>query len=183
MQGKGLFTLVGAIFSIVGVILLSVAGWSGNRQYTILKTWPTGEAEVTKSEVVSYRDSEGSTMYRAAIDFRYSVNGKDYTAAPSSSYSSSSYNSIKKDVDSAFRYGGDEFAVILPYATPIESLMVSRRIRENLRMRIDDVGISIGTASRGETTNFEEMVDAADKDMYSNKGSKKTTRPVHGVKS
>ncbi len=90
-------------------------------------------------------------------------------------------SSIKKDVDSAFRYGGDEFAVILPYATPIESLLVSRRIRENLRMRIEDIGISIGTASRGQATSFEEMVDAADKDMYSNKGSKKTTRPAHGV--
>jgi hypothetical protein len=99
MQGKGLFMLVGAIFAIVGVILLSVAGWSGNRQYTILKTWPTVEAEVTKSEVVSYRDSEGTTMYRAAIDFRYSVNGKDYTVPSSSNYSSSSYNSVKKDVD------------------------------------------------------------------------------------
>jgi diguanylate cyclase (GGDEF)-like protein/PAS domain S-box-containing protein len=90
--------------------------------------------------------------------------------------------SIKKDVDSAFRYGGDEFAIILPYATSVESLMVSRRIRENLRMRIDGIDISIGMASQDSTDNFEEMVNSADKDMYANKGSKKTTRPARGAR-
>jgi hypothetical protein len=99
MQGKGLFKLVGAIFTVVGLGLLAGATWSGNRQYTILKTWPTVEAEVAKSEVVSYRDNEGTTMYWAAIDFRYSVNGKEYIVPSSSSYSSSSYNSVRKGVD------------------------------------------------------------------------------------
>jgi hypothetical protein len=98
-QGKGLFKLVGAIFFLVGLALLGAAGWTGNRQYTVLKTWPTVEAEVVRSEVISHRDSEGITMYRAAIDFRYSVNGVEYTVPTSSSYSSSSYNSIKSDVD------------------------------------------------------------------------------------
>jgi diguanylate cyclase (GGDEF)-like protein/PAS domain S-box-containing protein len=91
--------------------------------------------------------------------------------------------SIKRDVDSAFRYGGDEFAVILPYATTVESLMVSRRIRENLRIRIDGIGISIGTASAESAANFEEMVNAADKDMYANKGSRKATQRAREVSS
>ena len=91
--------LVGTIFILIGIGLLVGAGWSGHRQYTILKSWPTGEAEVEKSEVIRYRDSEGDTMYRAAIDFRYTVNGKEYSTPASSSYSSSSFNEMKRKVD------------------------------------------------------------------------------------
>jgi hypothetical protein len=99
MEGRGIFKLVGTIFTLVGLILLGVAGWTGNRQYTILKTWPSVEAEVVKSEVISYRDSEGDVMYKAAIDFRYTVDGKEYTVPSSSSYSSSSYSSMRSKVN------------------------------------------------------------------------------------
>ncbi len=90
-----MFKLVGAIFTLVGAILLSIAGWTGNRQYTILKTWPTVEAEVTQSRVTTGRDSEGTTMYGTQIEFRYTVNGKEFTTPASSSYRSSSYTEMK----------------------------------------------------------------------------------------
>jgi len=99
IEGRGIPKLVGSILTLVGLILLGVAGWTGNRQYTILKTWPSVEAEVVKSEVISYRDSEGDRMYRAAIDFRYAVDGREYTVPSSSSYSSSSYSSMRSKVN------------------------------------------------------------------------------------
>ena len=97
--GKLVFRLVGGVFFVIGLGLLGGTYYAGNRQYTILKSWPTAEAEVTRSEVVSYRDNQGTTMHRAAIDFRYTVNGKEYSVPSSSSYSSSSYSEMQGKVE------------------------------------------------------------------------------------
>jgi hypothetical protein len=98
-ESRGIPKLVGSIFILVGLILLGFAGWTGNRQYIILKTWPSVEAEVVKSELISFRDREGDQMYRAAIDFRYTVDGREYTVPSSSSYSSSIYSSMRSKVN------------------------------------------------------------------------------------
>ncbi len=98
-SGIGTLKLVGTIFFCVGLLLLAVAGWSGNRQYTILKSWPEVQAEVVNSQLVHYRDSKGNAMYKPAIDFRYRVDGKEYTVPSSSNYSSSSYDEMKGKVD------------------------------------------------------------------------------------
>ena len=80
-QGRGVNKLVGGIFTVVGLALLG-AGWrAGNRQYTILKSWPTLEAEVTNSRVSHHvsHDSKrntDTTMYEAEIEFRYTVERK-----------------------------------------------------------------------------------------------------------
>lgn len=98
-NGDKVLKLVGGIFTVVGVVLLSVGGWTGNRQYTILKTWPTVEAEVTKSYVTTGQDSEGTTMYGTQIEFRYTVNGREFITPASSSYRSSSYPEMKRKAD------------------------------------------------------------------------------------
>jgi hypothetical protein len=98
IEGKGLYRLVGMIFLVVGLVLLSIAAWTGQSRYTILKSWPEVEAEVVKSEVVRSRDSEGNVMFKAAIDFRYTVAGKEYTVPASSSYSSSSHSVMQRKV-------------------------------------------------------------------------------------
>jgi hypothetical protein len=95
-RGIGLARLVGGIFTPIGIIMLALAGWTGNRQYTILKTWPSVEAEVTRSEVTRGRDSEGTTMYGTEIEFRYVVNGREFRTPDSSSYRSSSYKEMKE---------------------------------------------------------------------------------------
>ncbi len=95
-DGDRVFKLVGAIFTLAGAILLSVAGWTGNRQYTILKTWPTVEAEVTESHVTTGHDSDGTTMYGTQLEFRYTVNGKEYVTPAASSYRTSSYTEMKR---------------------------------------------------------------------------------------
>ena len=99
IEGKRRLKLIGTIFAIIGVVLLLLAGWAGRRQYRILKSWPSVEAEVVNSKIIRNQDAENGTMYRAAIDFRYVVAGKEYTVPGSSSYSSSSYSMMKQKVD------------------------------------------------------------------------------------
>ncbi len=88
----------------MGSIFLAVGFWTGNRQYTILKSWPTVEAEVTKSEVKQHLDSgsgsSGSTvMYQTFIEFRYTLNGKEYLTPSDAGYSTSSYPQMKRLAD------------------------------------------------------------------------------------
>lgn len=103
-NGPGVFKLVGGIFFVVGLGLL-IPGWfTGNRQYTILKKWPSVDAEVTQSRVAHYqstssRSSSSSTMYQAEIEFRYSVGGKPYVTPATTNYSTSSYTEMKHKVD------------------------------------------------------------------------------------
>ncbi|MCX7770061.1 MAG: GGDEF domain-containing protein [Proteobacteria bacterium] len=82
-------------------------------------------------------------------------------------------NSIR-DNDLAFRYGGEEFAVILP-ATDLESgKMVAERIRENVESMIYDKGnnnikvtISIGCAScPSNADTIRNLILLADEALY-----------------
>ena len=65
----------GGILTAVGLDLLAGAGWKSSRQYTIIKSWPTVEAEVTKSRVDDYQSHDSNrytttTLYKAEIEFR-----------------------------------------------------------------------------------------------------------------
>jgi hypothetical protein len=94
--------LVGGIFTGVGLLLLAFGGWVGNRQYTILKHWPTVNALVTRSQVTHHESTSQNsrtTMYQAEIEFHYTVNGKEYTTPSASPYSTSSYAEMKRKVD------------------------------------------------------------------------------------
>jgi hypothetical protein len=99
--GSRIFRIVGGVFTPIGLALLAAAGWTGNRQYTILKSWPTVEAEVTRSEVARSlsHDSESNRstyMYKAQIEFRYTLNGKEYLTPSDPGYSTSSYPEMKR---------------------------------------------------------------------------------------
>ena len=91
--------LIGVILFLIGLVLLTIAGWSGYRQHTIIKSWPEVQAEVVKSELVESRDSEGKTMYSTAIEFRYTADGKEYSTSAKSGHSTSSYEEMKIQAD------------------------------------------------------------------------------------
>lgn len=97
--------LVGAILMWVGLPSLGVGLWMGNIQYTILKTWPTVDAEVIKSQVnyvgrsSSPRTGLSSSRYEAEIEFRYTVGGKEYIARSTPGYRTSRYSLMKHIVD------------------------------------------------------------------------------------
>jgi len=79
-------------------------------------------------------------------------------------------NSIR-NVDQAFRYGGDEFVVILPQTARDSAYVVAERVRrqiaEEMQEKATNVTCSIGLASYpadGVVTN--ELVDVADTALY-----------------
>ncbi len=83
---------------------------------------------------------------------------------------------IRKDVDSAFRYGGDEFAIILPYTDREEAEALSVRISRSIEEEVNGTKISVGIASSGRHASFKEVIRAADKAMYIEKSSHKGER-------
>jgi len=98
-RGMAATRVVALVFASVGVVLLAIAGYTGNRQYTILKTWPTAQAEVIKSAVVQGHSDRGTPMYGLDLEFSYTVNGKKFLSPTSTPYRTSSYGSMRKKAE------------------------------------------------------------------------------------
>jgi diguanylate cyclase (GGDEF)-like protein len=84
--------------------------------------------------------------------------------------------SIRKDVDWAFRYGGDEFGIVFIQAELQHIVMIAERIqKEYLRKNFTNTGVSIGIARfvRHSGSSWQEdiadLVARADKALYSAK--------------
>jgi len=82
---------------------------------------------------------------------------------------------LRKDIDSAFRYGGDEFVMVLPKTNEAGAMVVARRIQRKVRdcdFPADDGKQFRLTASFGvvtfprDATSREEIVKLADEAMY-----------------
>jgi diguanylate cyclase (GGDEF)-like protein len=75
-------------------------------------------------------------------------------------------------IDTAARYGGDEFALVLPETQEDEARHVANRIREVLANDCEQpslsasIGISI---YRGDGERIEKLLSEADRDLYSEK--------------
>lgn len=80
---------------------------------------------------------------------------------------------IRRDVDSAYRIGGDEFLVLLPGLGNRTALTVSRRIREASRKKpyARLVSLSIGAASLRCADSQSDLIARADARMYAQKRS------------
>jgi len=80
--------------------------------------------------------------------------------------------SIRDHVDKAFRYGGDEFLVVLPMLEQAGALKVAERIRTNYRKAgLGKTSLSIGIAElRVETgdldRDIEQLIRRADASLY-----------------
>jgi diguanylate cyclase (GGDEF)-like protein/putative nucleotidyltransferase with HDIG domain len=76
-----------------------------------------------------------------------------------------------RGIDMAFRYGGDEFTVILPQASLDDACKVAERIRKRIEVELDSKGApltcSIGIASwPTDGVMREEIIQAADASLY-----------------
>ena len=80
--------------------------------------------------------------------------------------------SIREGVDSGYRYGGDEFAIIL-----IDSdILIAEEIGKRVRVAIRDSGdlrASLGYAVYGENMNLTDFVGLADSNLYKSKTERK----------
>jgi len=81
-------------------------------------------------------------------------------------------HSIRRNVDSGYRYGGDEFTVLLIGASRDQAQAIAERIRSSLEQSgFRDITVSIGMAEFDETLDLEGFVQAADDAMYVSKHS------------
>ena len=78
---------------------------------------------------------------------------------------------IRQKVDSGYRYGGDEFAVILIGVKVDRASEIAERIRTLVEnAKLGDISISIGLAEYNSDGNIEQFVKSADEAMYVAKG-------------
>jgi len=81
-------------------------------------------------------------------------------------------HSIREEIDSAFRYGGDEFVLLLPHLPAEQVLAVAERIREKFcRPAFSPTSLSIGVArflerSGGLEQDIEDMIRRSDAALY-----------------
>jgi diguanylate cyclase (GGDEF)-like protein len=82
-----------------------------------------------------------------------------------------------REIDTAARYGGDEFVLVLPETDSEAALQVAQRISERLKNdgELPKLSVSIGVAVYpGDGASLDELLSAADHSLYREKGASKT---------
>ena len=85
---------------------------------------------------------------------------------------------IRRHIDSAYRYGGDEFVVLLPGQSSPRAAQVASRLASvgAKAMSSAGVGVSYGVASLPKSGSIDDFVKAADKRMYAMKKKGRAAR-------
>ena len=99
-------------------------------------------------------------------------------------------NATTRQTDLTFRYGGEEFLVLLNKTTPIGSTIIAERIRENIAaLQLIDtkkqhiqVTVSIGGSHLQSGVNKHTLVKEADKSLYHAKESGRNRVRFHQYK-
>ena len=87
----------------------------------------------------------------------------------------------REHVDIGFRYGGDEFTVILPEAEEQQAMAIAERIRETFQeFGFDELTLSIGCVSFKEGFTVRSFIEKADALMYQAKraGGNQVCKPA-----
>jgi two-component system cell cycle response regulator len=87
----------------------------------------------------------------------------------------------REHVDHAFRYGGDEFTIILTETTEKQAVEVAERVQRSLAQSFDErLTLSIGLAQFAHGLSLENFINIADKAMYEAKrrGGNRITKTV-----
>ncbi|MBI3089648.1 MAG: diguanylate cyclase [Candidatus Tectomicrobia bacterium] len=73
---------------------------------------------------------------------------------------------VRHEVDKVFRYGGDEFAVLLVQTTLAQATEIAEEIFASCAVEFPLTLFSIGVAQLGGEMSLEEFFEAADRAMY-----------------
>jgi diguanylate cyclase (GGDEF)-like protein len=96
-------------------------------------------------------------------------------------------DSVRRAGDCPARFGGEEFAVLLPGASVSEAFAVAEHIRHKVELWSEDpvTTVSIGVASMTPSAGLEwtELIAAADKALYAAKANGRNQTVVAGVPS
>lgn len=82
--------------------------------------------------------------------------------------------SIREGVDTGYRYGGDEFAVILIDSDLAIAEEIGKRIQDAVAEENGVVGASVGYAMYSDRMSMKEFVSAADSNLYKAKDRRKS---------
>ena len=93
-------------------------------------------------------------------------------------FAASLNDNIRKEVDSAFRYGGDEFIVLMPETGGPGAVRVARRVAEAAKTTLskDGVSTSWGVAQLPAGGDVSALVRKADAAMFKMKSGRKGVR-------
>ncbi|WP_070971906.1 GGDEF domain-containing protein [Vibrio sonorensis] len=87
--------------------------------------------------------------------------------------------------DSCFRYGGEEFLVLLPTTNTEQAVVVAEKLRKTIKRSnilptsSQDCTASFGVASYTNETNWQELVEKADKALYNAKMTGRNTVSIY----
>jgi diguanylate cyclase (GGDEF)-like protein/PAS domain S-box-containing protein len=77
---------------------------------------------------------------------------------------------IRKDVDSGYRYGGDEFVIILPDTDKAQAKVAAERIQKQFgAFKFGNTGLSMGIAEAFSDEDEQSLIKRADEAMYTSK--------------
>jgi len=76
-------------------------------------------------------------------------------------------SSVREDVDSAYRYGGDEFALLLIETGAAQAARIAERVRSTFESRqVDSCTLSLGITQLSAGGDVESLLRTADEAMY-----------------
>jgi len=88
-------------------------------------------------------------------------------------------NSCMRSMDTAYRYGGEEFAILLPETRLPKACVMGARIKDNISAQIfspepginASITVSIGVTGLIKGEDFTSFISRADKALYQSKNN------------